>query len=442
MANPYHDGTGKFCSKEQMQDAIEVAKQAGDLDQYFELRRDYELIEQKKTVITQEMLSRIVNSGLTVKNMSHDDAIALFNEVDTSTEHGARRVMRFIQSKDTPEEVINQICSLPDEEKQLLIKQLHEDRNIKAPPGFFQKFLPQPATVDSTILANHLDSLTIEEKVNYARSSPTGLGTLLYNGNLAMIVSKEPELAKEIREDIDRKMDDTSLPYEDKYDLLASAAISSDTELQKVALRRTIELAETTQRVDTTRRWHPSPLTNLLGNQAASASVLTEAGEWVAKNLPEALNHYEIRENYIRLHNEHGVPVPYSAPSFRKEKPRTELEEKMVKALTTLKNKSQTTPLETNRAKAVVAEYYSHNSVREQTKRDMKDLEKENKRTAARHAKAVRQDDAETVELTTKDYKARRTQIEDLKSLLDAGSAYTQGMFYLHGIKRFSKADK
>lgn len=47
MPNPYHDAEGKFCSRGEMQKAIQHAAETGNLEQYFELRTDFEKIENK-----------------------------------------------------------------------------------------------------------------------------------------------------------------------------------------------------------------------------------------------------------------------------------------------------------------------------------------------------------------------------------------------------------
>lgn len=42
MPNPYHDETGRFCSKDEMQGAINRLGEKGDLEGYFKLRTEYE----------------------------------------------------------------------------------------------------------------------------------------------------------------------------------------------------------------------------------------------------------------------------------------------------------------------------------------------------------------------------------------------------------------
>jgi len=46
MANPYHDADGKFCSRGEMEGAIETAVKKGDMNTYFNLRKDLEAIDE------------------------------------------------------------------------------------------------------------------------------------------------------------------------------------------------------------------------------------------------------------------------------------------------------------------------------------------------------------------------------------------------------------
>ena len=45
MANPYHDADGKFCSRGEMETAIQNAASSNQLDTYFSLRKDLEDID-------------------------------------------------------------------------------------------------------------------------------------------------------------------------------------------------------------------------------------------------------------------------------------------------------------------------------------------------------------------------------------------------------------
>ncbi len=50
MANPWHDGEGKFCSQAEMEKAVEVLASkcvdSASFDKYFKLRKEYEEIQQ------------------------------------------------------------------------------------------------------------------------------------------------------------------------------------------------------------------------------------------------------------------------------------------------------------------------------------------------------------------------------------------------------------
>lgn len=52
MPNPYHDETGRFCSKEEMQGAIKRLGEKGDLEGYFHLRNEYEELNKKNSAST------------------------------------------------------------------------------------------------------------------------------------------------------------------------------------------------------------------------------------------------------------------------------------------------------------------------------------------------------------------------------------------------------
>lgn len=66
MANPWHDETGKFCGKEEMRAAIDRLATSGNLDGYFNLRQEFQNIDQKKSIISDELLSNLAKSGLNV----------------------------------------------------------------------------------------------------------------------------------------------------------------------------------------------------------------------------------------------------------------------------------------------------------------------------------------------------------------------------------------
>jgi hypothetical protein len=51
MANPYHDGEGKFCSRDGMIAAIDQAALSGDVKKYLELREEFDKIDQERNVV-------------------------------------------------------------------------------------------------------------------------------------------------------------------------------------------------------------------------------------------------------------------------------------------------------------------------------------------------------------------------------------------------------
>ena len=76
MANPYHDGTGRFCSKGEMKQAIALALKENKIDEYFTLRKEYEdiskeslsLIKPKKEVPAREIPAKTDES---ISNLEH-----------------------------------------------------------------------------------------------------------------------------------------------------------------------------------------------------------------------------------------------------------------------------------------------------------------------------------------------------------------------------------
>jgi len=56
MANPYHDGTGKFCSKGEMQAALKELSKSDDYAAYAELRKSYDAIENSQTRTAEERI--------------------------------------------------------------------------------------------------------------------------------------------------------------------------------------------------------------------------------------------------------------------------------------------------------------------------------------------------------------------------------------------------
>jgi len=52
MPNPYHDGTGRFCSKGEMRAAIDTALKDQKFDAYYQLRQDYEAASKESLTVT------------------------------------------------------------------------------------------------------------------------------------------------------------------------------------------------------------------------------------------------------------------------------------------------------------------------------------------------------------------------------------------------------
>jgi len=63
MANPYHDETGKFCSRDGMGTAIHKLALAGRIPEYLALKKEYDEIEKDNVVVPQELFSKIVHKA-------------------------------------------------------------------------------------------------------------------------------------------------------------------------------------------------------------------------------------------------------------------------------------------------------------------------------------------------------------------------------------------
>lgn len=75
MPNPYHDGTGRFCSKGEMRSAIDKAARSGNMNDYFNLRTEYEAVagESYETEPQTEHSSNFGNLLKKAKNLNRKD---------------------------------------------------------------------------------------------------------------------------------------------------------------------------------------------------------------------------------------------------------------------------------------------------------------------------------------------------------------------------------
>jgi hypothetical protein len=75
--NPYHDETGRFCSAGEMRDAIERLKQAGNVEGYFELRKEYEAAQNNTVEVPAEFIDKAMTSGSMYENSKNPKIVEL-----------------------------------------------------------------------------------------------------------------------------------------------------------------------------------------------------------------------------------------------------------------------------------------------------------------------------------------------------------------------------
>lgn len=80
MANPYHDGLGKFCSRNEMRAAYLLLQKNGDANGYLKLRKEYEALD-KSNAFTPEALTEKLDS-MSAKPLSYPHANETPVEVD------------------------------------------------------------------------------------------------------------------------------------------------------------------------------------------------------------------------------------------------------------------------------------------------------------------------------------------------------------------------
>lgn len=123
MPNPYHDAEGKFCSRGEMQAAIDTAQKNGDFDTYFRLRKDFEEIDTNKVTVSldleafrqllatngkpkkiaQETDSKIL--ALTYENLKHNKP-----EQDWDKERDySNKMAALLLNENTPEDIKEEI---------------------------------------------------------------------------------------------------------------------------------------------------------------------------------------------------------------------------------------------------------------------------------------------------------------------------------------------
>lgn len=201
MANPYHDETGRFCSKGEMQTAINNLAKKGDLDNYFKLRKEFEEIEQNKMTVSRDTVKKLFNSGVVMPvNTSDPEEIAgIYSVMQDKLKRDDAYPGMFldmINNPNTPEEVKNDILTNASHGLKM---QLADKMASELDPSTGED-IKQLVTSDKSgrVFRNvvYTPKLTFEEKYNLAKQSQTGLGTLAEA--YPNVFFQEPELSKEL----------------------------------------------------------------------------------------------------------------------------------------------------------------------------------------------------------------------------------------------------
>lgn len=115
MANPYHDETGKFCSRDEMKAAIDKAAKSGNLELYSSLRKDMDEIEKGKLLVDKDtvMNALFVDKKLMTEENPENIRVAyeeLVKKKDV-TGHGwhADRYAQLFLNPNTPEDIKEKI---------------------------------------------------------------------------------------------------------------------------------------------------------------------------------------------------------------------------------------------------------------------------------------------------------------------------------------------
>jgi len=130
MANPYHDADGKFCSRGEMVKAIDLALETKNIDTYFELRRDLELIDSNKVEVSQELFGQLMEKNTAQKQKDRievenpEDYRSVYQTIlgSDEEEHSKHRKLNtLLQNRELPEELRQEIVDNADEATQLAI---------------------------------------------------------------------------------------------------------------------------------------------------------------------------------------------------------------------------------------------------------------------------------------------------------------------------------
>ena len=203
MANPYHDEHGKFCSKGEMQAAIQGLAEKSDLEGYFKLRTELESIEAKKVVVSEEFIHRIARSGLNIfsSDLSANDLREIYKTIapnlGTSTGNEAYSILGLVNNRDTPADIRDDILDRASMEVKYKIaeKGIYERSPMLGVD--LQKLVAGESDDNLVDLIMKTDKLTFEDKYNISKQTPVGLAYLATHNPQTFF--SVPELEEELR---------------------------------------------------------------------------------------------------------------------------------------------------------------------------------------------------------------------------------------------------
>ena len=316
MANPYHDETGRFCSKGEMQAAIQKLATKGDLDGYFALRKELEDIESGKIAVTPEFLAKALHNSYGHKINNREEAIAYAeawkvtdSEDDPHYSSRAYNFISLIESEHTPDEVKEELFEQLDLETRKAVlthgampgKDFETQQNLLKVIGDSD----DPELIQKVVWS---EALTYEDKYNLFSRYPAGLARLA-NHDPATTFST-PELVQEVTDkfhEYDAKSDHNSRITASAYRKLL-AGHSEDPKTQREVLESTMRARGEGE----TRGVLSALMTNSKVDPGVALDTLKASREF---NGEDFANYYETYTRYATKN--HHIP-PASFGTYRK----------------------------------------------------------------------------------------------------------------------------
>lgn len=297
MANPYHDEHGKFCSKGEMQAAIQGLAAKSDLEGYFKLRTELEAIEAKKVVVSEEFIHRIARSGLNIfsSNLSTEDISEIYKSISPNLSTSAGKevysVLGLVNNPNTPANIRDDILDRASMEVKYGIaeKGIYESSPMLGVD--LQKLVAGENDDKLVDLIMRTEKLTFEDKYNISKQTPHGLAYLATHNPQTFF--SVPELEKEMRvktESLDVTDSDARYAY-----FRVMARYSKLQESHNTVLAKAPSASE--------EHFNKDPLRSLAENK----NITAVTGLKIAKRyVRENITGWEI-VNRSLAHNEQGV---------------------------------------------------------------------------------------------------------------------------------------